>query len=96
MEMSEITIGGQMFVSIMFGALGATGAWFALKGSVNLLKQRITTSEANLKLMHGRVTRLQEEVKENREKSEHSYVKFTNDLHEVEKTILKAINELKK
>jgi len=96
MEAEGLTFGLNAIVSILFAAGGALGFWYTVKGSVNLLEQRVKTLEAIDKVLHKRVESLKEEVKENREKADTSISDITGKMQEMELRIITAIHELKK
>ena len=96
MEAEGITFGLNAIISILFAAAGALGFWYTIKGSVNLLEQRVQTLEAIDKVLHKRVEVLKIEVKENREKSDTSISDITGKMQEMELRIITAIHELGK
>lgn len=96
MEAEGITFGLNALMSILFGVAGAVGFWFKIKGSVNLLEQRIETLEANDKIFNKRIEALKGEVKENRDKADKSVNDITGKMQEMELRIIKAIHEIKK
>ena len=57
MEAEGLTFGLNAIISILFAAAGALGFWYTIKGSVNLLEQRVKTLEAIDKVLHKRVER---------------------------------------
>jgi len=91
-----MTFGLQTLLSILFGAGGAVGVWFRLKGSVNLLKLRIETLETNQKIFNKRIEAVKTDVKENRERSDNSVTEITGKMQAMELRIITAIHELKK
>jgi len=95
MEAEGLTFGLNAIVSILFAAGGALGFWYTIKGSVNLLEQRVGTLEANNKILHKRLENLKEEVKENREKADTAISDITGKMQEMELRIITAIHELK-
>jgi chaperonin cofactor prefoldin len=96
MEAEGLTFGLNAIVSILFAGAGALGFWYTIKGSVNILEQRVKTLEANDKVLHKRVENLKEEVKENREKSDTSISEITEKMQAMELRIITAIHELGK
>tara|TARA_Y100000389_G_C17358956_1_gene462634 strand:+ start:46 stop:336 length:291 start_codon:yes stop_codon:yes gene_type:complete len=96
MEAEGLTFGLNAIVSILFAAAGALGFWYTIKGSVNILEQRVKTLEANDKVIHKRVENLKEQVKENRDKADTAINDITNKMQEMEIRIITAIHELKK
>jgi len=95
MEAEGLTFGLNAIVSILFAAAGALGFWYTIKGSVNLLEQRVQTLEDNNKILHKRVENLKEEVKENREKADTAISDITGKMQEMELRIIQAIHDLK-
>jgi hypothetical protein len=96
MEAEGITFGLNAIISILFAAAGALGFWYTIKGSVNLLEQRVQTLEAIDKVLHKRVEGLKIEVKENREKSDTSISDITDKMQAMELRIITAIHEVGK
>lgn len=96
MEAEGLKFGLNAIVSILFAAGGALGFWYTIKGSVNLLEQRVKTLESNDTILHKRVENLKLEVKENREKSDTSISEITGKMQEMELRIITAIHELEK
>jgi len=96
MEAEGLKFGLNAIVSILFASGGALGFWYTIKGSVNLLEQRVKTLEDNDKVLHKRVESIKQEVKENREKSETSISDITGKMQEMELRIITAIHELGK
>lgn len=96
MEAEGLTFGLNALMSILFAGAGALGFWFTIKGSVNLLKQRVETLDSNDKILHKRVENLKLEVKENREKSDTSISEITGKMQEMELRIITAIHDLEK
>jgi len=96
MEVEGLTFGLNAIVSILFAAAGALGFWYTIKGSVNLLEQRVKTLEANDIIIHKRVENLKLEVKENRDKSDTAISDITNKMQDMELRIITAIHELGK
>ena len=96
MGAEEITFGLNSLVSMLLGAGGAIGVWFKLKGLVNLLVQRVSSLEEDKEMLNKRIDSLKSEVKENREKSDNSVTKMTENMQAMELRIIKAIHEIKK
>jgi len=95
MEAEGLTFGLNAIVSILFAAGGALGFWYTIKGSVNLLEQRVKTLEAIDKVLHKRVESLKEEVKENRDKADTSIADITGKMQAMELRIIQAIHDSK-
>ena len=95
MEAEGLTFGLNAIVSILFAAAGALGFWYTIKGSVNLLEQRVQTLEAIDKVLHKRVESLKEEVKENRDKADTSIADITGKMQAMELRIIQAIHDSK-
>jgi len=95
MEVEGLTFGLNAIVSILFAAAGALGFWYTIKGSVNLLEQRVKTLESTDKVLHKRVEGLKEEVKENRDKADSSIADITGKMQAMELRIIQAIHDLK-
>ena len=96
MEAEGLTFGLNAIVSILFASAGALGFWYTIKGSVNILEQRVKALESNDKVLHKRVENLKLEVKENREKSDTSISDITEKIQAMELRIITAIHELGK
>ena len=95
MEAEGLTFGLNAIVSILFAAAGALGFWYTIKGSVNLLEQRVQTLEAIDKVLHKRVEGLKIEVKENRDKADSSIADITGKMQAMELRIIQAIHDSK-
>ena len=95
MEAEGLTFGLNAIISILFAAAGALGFWYTIKGSVNLLEQRVKTLESTDKILHKRVEGLKEEVKENRDKADSSIADITGKMQAMELRIIQAIHDLK-
>ena len=95
MEAEGLTFGLNAIVSILFAAAGAVGFWYTIKGSVNLLEQRVKTLEAIDKVLHKRVEGLKEEVKENRDKADTAISDITGKMQAMELRIIQAIHDSK-
>lgn len=95
MEAEGLTFGLNAIVSILFAAAGALGFWYTIKGSVNLLEQRVNTLESTDRVLHKRVEGLKEEVKENRDKADSSIADITGKMQAMELRIIQAIHDLK-
>jgi hypothetical protein len=95
MEVEGLTFGLNAIVSILFAAGGALGFWYTIKGSVNLLEQRVKTLEAIDKVLHKRVEGLKDEVKENRDKADTAISDITGKMQAMELRIIQAIHDSK-
>ena len=95
MEAEGLTFGLNAIISILFAAAGALGFWYTIKGSVNLLEQRVKTLEAIDKVLHKRVEGLKEEVKENRDKADTAISDITGKMQAMELRIIQAIHDSK-
>ena len=95
MEVEGLTFGLNAIVSILFAAAGALGFWYTIKGSVNLLEQKVQTLESTDKILHKRVESLKDEVKENRDKADSSIADITGKMQAMELRIIQAIHDLK-
>ena len=95
MEVEGLTFGLNAIVSILFAAAGALGFWYTIKGSVNLLEQRVNTLESTDRVLHKRVESLKDEVKENRDKADSSIADITGKMQAMELRIIQAIHDLK-
>ena len=90
-----MTFGLNAIISILFAAAGALGFWYTIKGSVNLLEQRVQTLEAIDKVLHKRVEGLKTEVKENRDKADTAISDITGKMQAMELRIIQAIHDSK-
>jgi len=107
MEASAISFGFDMLLSIVFGATGAVGVWFKLKGKVEiqeieirslsqeLIEMKQSKKEMNSQL-HKRVDTLKEVVEKNRERMDASTQEIKTEMNKMELRIITAIHELKK
>ena len=95
MEVEGLTFGLNAIISILFAAAGALGFWYTIKGSVNLLEQRVKTLEAIDKVLHKRVEGLKDEVKENRDKADTAISDITGKMQAMELRIIQAIHDSK-
>jgi len=95
MEAEGLTFGLNAIISILFAAAGALGFWYTIKGSVNLLEQRVKTLEAIDKVLHKRVEGLKDEVKENRDKADTAISDITGKMQAMELRIIQAIHDSK-
>lgn len=107
MDINGLSIGVDMLTSILFGATGALGVWFKLKGKVEILDIEIESlkhdyksltqlkKEDNLAL-HKRVDALKSVVEKNREKQDSSSQEIKTEMNKMELRIITAIHELKK
>lgn len=93
-------------LSILFGAGGAIGVWFKLKGTVNIQAVKIVSLEEDLKdlkdekkennlQMHRRVDALKKVVEKNRENSDNGIQSMTKNMNQMELRIIKAIHEIR-
>lgn len=96
MNAEEMTFGLNTLLSVLFGAGGAIGVWFKLKGSVNLLKLRIETLETNQKIFNRRIEAIKTDIKENRDRADNSITDITAKIQEMELRIIQAIHDIKK
>jgi gas vesicle protein len=96
MNAEELTFTLNSVLSILFGAGGAMGVWFTLKGQIKLMKQRIESIEETDKTIHKRIDRMKEEVVKNRERSDHSVQEIKGEMNKMELRIIQAIHEIKK
>ena len=107
MDINGLSIGVDMLTSILFGATGALGVWFKLKGKVEILDIEIDSlkhdykSLAQLKkednlALHKRVDALKNVVEKNREKQDASTQEIKTEMNKMELRIITAIHELKK
>ena len=95
MEAEGLTFGLNAIVSILFAAGGALGFWYTIKGSVNLLEQRVKALESNDKVLHKRVEGLKIELKENRDRSDTAISDITSKMQAMELRIIQAIHDSK-
>lgn len=96
MDAQEITFGLNTFLSVIFGAGGALGVWFKLKGTVNLLDQKVSNLEDDKVMLNSRIDNLKKEVKENRDKSDKSITEITEKMQAMELRIIQAIHDMKR
>lgn len=88
MEVEGITFTLNTVLSILFGAAGATGVWFSLKGQVAIMRDQIRFQQRE-------IIEMKKDIKDNREHLDSSITIVTKEIHEMELRIIKAINELK-
>jgi hypothetical protein len=106
MDYTGITFGLEVLLSIIFGAGGALGVWFKLKGTVNIQAVEIQSLSKSLeelkdekkesnKQIHRRVDSLKDVVENNRQNSDKGINKMTTNMNAMELRIIKAIHEIK-
>lgn len=107
MDYSGVTFGLDVLVSIIFGAGGAFGVWFKMKGKQDIQSVEMTNLKSEFedfkqdkkeahKQIHQRIGDLKEKVEKNRENSDTAVSKMTTKMQEMELRIIKAIHEIKK
>ena len=107
MELTGLQVGIDVLISIVFGAGGAIGVWFKLKGTVNIQAVEIEQLKSDLnsenserkeivKQLHRRVDSLKETVEKNRERSDTSTQKLVGEMNQMELRIITAIHEIGK
>jgi hypothetical protein len=107
MDYNSITFGLDVLISIVFGAGGALGVWFKLKGSVNIQAVEIASLNSELKdikdeykedkkSLHKRIDSQKELIEKNRENSDSGINKMTENMNAMELRIIKAIHEIRK
>lgn len=107
MDASSLSIGLDVLISILFGASGAIGVWFKLKGKVEILEVEITNLKADFKeftdsnkemhiAFHKRIDSLKSVVEKNRERSDVSTQEIKTEMNKMELRIITAIHELRK
>ena len=95
MEAAEITFGINTFLSLIFGLGGALGVWFKLKGKVDIMQSELNNLEERDEKLHSRIDNLKGEVKENREKGDHSVQEVKEAMNKMEIRIIEAIHKIK-
>lgn len=107
MDVNGLSVGMDVLISILFGASGAIGVWFKLKGKVEILDVEIISikhdllsltqlkKEDNISL-HKRIDGLKSVVEKNREKQDSSSQEIKTEMNKMELRIITAIHELKK
>jgi hypothetical protein len=107
MELTSLSVGIDVLISIVFGAGGALGVWFKLKGSVNIMATEIQQLQKELeseetdrkeqnKQIHKRVDALKITVEKNRERSDNSTNQLVGEMNKMELRIIQAIHEIGK
>ena len=107
MELTSLSIGIDVLISIVFGAGGALGVWFKLKSTVNIqavqikqMKTDLSNSENERKEdkigVHKRVDSLKVTVEKNRERSDNSTNQLVSEMNKMELRIIQAIHEIGK
>ena len=107
MDVESLKVGFDVFISVLFGALGATGVWFKLKNVVNIQSVEIKNLQdeaANIReskkelatAIHKRVDSLKGTVEINRERSDKNTNEIKSEMQKMELRIIQAIHELKK
>ena len=106
MDYSSVTFGLDVLVSVVFGAGGALGVWFKLKGTVNIQAIEITSLieqikeikneyKEDKKEIYRRLDSQKELIDKNRENSDVGIQKMTENMNQMELRIIKAIHEIK-
>ena len=106
MDYTGITFGLDVLISIVFGASGAIGVWFKMKGSVNIQALKMESLEAVLKKIendykedkitfHKRIDSNKALIDKNRENSDTGINQMTTNMNAMELRIIKAIHEIK-
>ena len=106
MDYSSVTFGLDVLVSVVFGAGGALGVWFKLKGTVNIQAIEITSlieqikeikneDKEDKKEIYRRLDSQKELIDKNRENSDVGIQKMTENMNQMELRIIKAIHEIK-
>lgn len=105
MDYSGVTFGLDVLVSILFGAAGALGVWFKLKGRVDIINIKIKATDgkvddigdsidSNARTLHKRIDSLKGTVDKNRERFDENAVKITKEIHEMKIELLQAISNI--
>ena len=106
MDYSSVTFGLDVLISIIFGAGGAIGVWFKLKGTVNIQAVEILALNEQIKdikdeykedkkALHRRIDSQKELIEKNRENSDSGINQMTANMNAMELRIIKAIHEIK-
>jgi len=103
MDVGGLSLGIDMVVSILFGAIGAVGVWFKLKGTVNIQEVKIVNLEEKLdksekqyeldkRLIHKRIDAHKLTIDKNRVNSEKGIQEVKVAISEMELAIVKEIH----
>jgi hypothetical protein len=106
-DINGLSVGMDVLISVLFGASGAIGVWFKLKGKVEILDVEIGSLKDDLKALtsvkkedntalHKRIDTLKIVVEKNREKQDLSSLEIKTEMNKMELRIITAIHELKK
>jgi len=107
MDLSGVSVGMDVLISVLFGAAGAIGVWFKLKGKVDILSIELESQAADIKdlqfnlkdantALHKRIDSLKVTVEKNREKQDASTQEIKTEMSKMELRIITAIHELRK
>jgi gas vesicle protein len=107
MDVNGLQFGIDVLISILFGATGAIGVWFKLKGKVEIQEVQIKALNTEIddfkqakkemnSALHKRVDTLKEIVERNREKTDASTQEIKNEMNKMELRIITAIHDIGK
>lgn len=107
MDISGLSVGMDVFISVIFGAFGALGVWYKLKNIVEIQKveimalqdevQNIRSEKKELSEgLHKRVDSLKSTVEKNRERSDNNTNEIKSEMQKMELRIIQAIHEIKR
>jgi gas vesicle protein len=107
MDISGLSVGLDVFISVLFGALGALGVWYKLKNIVEIQKVEIMALQDEVKnvreskkelseVINRRVDSLKTTVEKNRERSDNNTNEIKGEMQKMELRIIQAIHEIKK
>ena len=106
MEYTGITFGLDVLISLIFGAVGALGVWFKLKGNVNIQAIEIDSLSEHMReikedhkedkaSLHKRIDSQKLLIDKNRENSDTGMTTINLNMNAMELRIIKAIHDMK-
>jgi gas vesicle protein len=107
MDISGLSVGMDVFISVIFGAFGALGVWYKLKNIVEIQKVEIISLQDDVKnvrenkkelseIINKRVDSLKNTVEKNRERSDNNTNEIKGEMQKMELRIIQAIHEIKR
>ena len=92
MNAEELQFGLSTVLSLIFGSGGALGVFFAMRGTVRLLQEKVTQLEKDEELVNKRI----DSVKEDLRASEKFIQSVQVDIQKMENRIIREIHDLYK
>ena len=96
MDINNLQIGLQAVVGLAVGLISALSVWFKMKAKVDILTVRLENTETNNEVLHKRISKQKDDLKELEEKINDSFTNIRDDIHDMERNILDKITEFYK